>query len=159
MSATSEKNQMQASFRAALIVGTTLGACLSAPSAIAQCVPAPEGSLPVAGPIVASGLSVNTDRRPITQVPARMLTPIDLTKRTRIPVESILVGSEAQPSPIRTSVLTKVAKQPQFPGPIAIRVSGASLASKVVEQDGRFILVGGADSMTRVCHQLCAVER
>lgn len=110
-------------------------------SAFGQCSPVAEGSLPLPAKIANVVLDTKKVDNPAAHVPANVLIP----RRSRVIADAAVRDSVARPAVAmrRNSV---VGKDVGFPGPVSIQVPGAGSASKIVEQDGRFIIVGGSDA-------------
>lgn len=118
-----------------LVVSTSFG----------QCPPVPEGSLPQSEMIAHIIIPTKKVFNPAINVPADVKTPDNLTKKRRVIVDS----------PVLSSVISKaltnqpnlvVSKDARFAGPVSIQIPGTGSASKIIEQDGRFLMVGGYDT-------------
>jgi uncharacterized delta-60 repeat protein len=126
-----------------------LVASLVVPSAFGQCPPVPEGSLLQSGEIARVTLATRNGNSPAAHLPADVLIPLNLTKKTRVIADAAVLASDASPALARRLTTKVIAgKEVGFPGPVSITVPGAGLASNIVEQGGRFIIVGGSDTFT-----------
>ena len=121
-----------------------------------QCPPVPEGSLPQSGKDIARHtLVVKNANQPSAKVLTESRIPVDVTSRTRLIADAAVIASDTNPRSSRPpkgkGLAGKDAVPSQdagFPGPVLTDVPAAGLSSNIVEQDGKFIIVGGSDSFT-----------
>jgi uncharacterized delta-60 repeat protein len=141
---------------------------LAVSSAFGQCSPVAEGSLPLPAKIA----SVRPDSPPpptkIANVrpdspppPTKIASVVPETKKVdnpaaRVPASvlsprspRVNAGAAVRDPGARPAIAMRpnaiLAKPVRFAGPVSIPVPGAGGASKIVEQDGRFIIAGGSD--------------
>jgi len=123
---------------------------LSPSLAFGQCPPMPEGTLPQSGKLALYDLKTkNANKRP-TDILAGVHTPALPKLVTRFGIDTAIPASEARQAIARRPVKrnSTVDLVDQFKGPISIQVPRAGLQSSVIEQDGKFLLVGGSDTST-----------
>jgi uncharacterized delta-60 repeat protein len=129
-----------------LIAYAILVLSLGVSTSFGQCPPLSEGKLPGSGMIthIITPVQQIVIARP--QVPASFLVPVDLTRRPSIVANTGVLSS------VMTSAITRrpnfaTGSNVGFQGPVSIQVPGAGIATKIVEQDGRFIIVGASDTL------------
>lgn len=139
---------MRALPRVMLLPTALLALSLVATAALGQCPPASEGSLPQDGRLIRYTLNTKSSNRLPAKALAEVQIPVDLTKKTRYVAESTVIGSDARAEiPTRSSNAEGGAGGTvEFPGPISVKIPVGGLTSKIVQQDGRILLVVGLDT-------------
>src|SRR5215470_16291734 len=88
-------------FRVTLLPLGILFCLLLVQSALGQCPPVPEGSLPPAGQILRYNRLTNNANGPPAHLFAEVQVPVDPASRTRVIADAAVVDSDAGPAPAR----------------------------------------------------------
>jgi len=114
-------------------------------SAFGQCPPVSDGKMPQSEKIAQIILPTKKVFNSFAIVPSDVLMPVELTKQPRFIADSaVLFSAKRSTSTMQKNFVAN--KGVSFSGPISIQVPGPGTKSKIVEQDGRFIIVGASDT-------------
>lgn len=141
----STNNSMSTASQVRLLPLVILVSSLVVSTAFGQCPPVPEGSLPQSENIAHVIMPTKKVFNSAAHVPANVLMPVDLTKKPRVIADSAVLSFVMKPALVKAPNFV-VGKDVGFQGPVSIQVPGAGLTSTIVEQDGRFIIVGASDT-------------
>lgn len=118
--------------------------------AVGQCPPIPEGTLPQSGKLALNALKTKTSNKLPTDILAQVHTPAPQNLVARYGLDKAIPAADARPEMERRPSKNGRAIDllDEFKGPLLIHVPGAGLVSSIIEQDGKFLLVGGSDPYT-----------
>ena len=124
-----------------------LVAVILANGALARCPPILEGTMPQKT-IVQYKPNAQKRSIPKEQLLAAVGPSVSVVSdvRRRVNENVHLPAQAAVPVRPRIGPMNAVPQQVAFPGPVSIRVPGAGKTSTIVEQDGKFLVVGGSDT-------------
>lgn len=139
---------MRIVFRTTLfLLGISLS-CLCPNRAFGQCPPFPEGALPPSGKLAVYALKTKNSNKPPTNILAGVYSPAPPTLVARFGLDTAIPAADARPAIARRPAKSRSAVDlvDELKSPISIQVPRAGLVSSVIQQDGKFLLVGGSDA-------------
>ena len=113
-----------------------------------QCPPIPEGALPQFGKLSINAFNTRAANKRPTTILAGVYTPQPPTLVERYSLENAIPAVDAGRTSNRFTALAKSTVTPaeDFKGPIFIGAPGPGVASTIIEQNGKVLLVGGSDA-------------